>query len=96
MSQSSNITPQRRFEALCAIHGGPEKTAKFVANLKANVDQIAAVAGIHRTRKPSLAKLVKQAERGGRKVSSVTTESGVTIRFAEEPADETNPWLVTK
>jgi hypothetical protein len=89
----SHITPQRRFEALCAVSGGPAAAAKLIGDLKVRVDQIAAVSGVRRQRKPSVAKLIRQAERSGRKVTSVTTDSGVTIRFAEEPATETNPWL---
>src|SRR5262249_55829224 len=49
-----------------------------------------------RTRKPSIATLVKRAEKTGRPVTSVTTLDGITIRFDEsKPTDaDTNPWDV--
>jgi hypothetical protein len=46
-----------------------------------------------RTRKPSIAELVKQAEKTGRRVTSVTTPDGMIINFGEpEPAALDNPW----
>jgi hypothetical protein len=47
-----------------------------------------------RVRKPSIAKLVERAEETGRRVTSITTPEGTTIRFDEPtPSDATNPWL---
>jgi hypothetical protein len=40
--------------------------------------------------------MVAAAERGGKKVTSVTTPEGVTLRFGEsepsEPTETSNPW----
>jgi hypothetical protein len=53
-----------------------------------------AVAAPKRTRKPSLAKLIAQAEKSGRTVTSITMPDGTTIHFGEPtPSDATNPWL---
>jgi hypothetical protein len=47
-----------------------------------------------RKRKPSIARTIKQAERSGKKVTSITTPDGATLRFNEpEPTEATNPWL---
>ncbi len=47
-----------------------------------------------RTRKPSIASMIAQAEKSGRTVSSVTTPDGTTIHFGEtKPTEDTNPWL---
>jgi len=47
-----------------------------------------------RQRKPSLGKLIAQAEKSGKPVSSITTPDGVTLQFGEpEPTEATNPWL---
>jgi hypothetical protein len=47
-------------------------------------------------RKPSLAKLIAQAERSGRTVTSITMPDGTTIHFGEPSStdDASNPWLV--
>ena len=48
-----------------------------------------------RTRRPSTAALIKQAEQLGKTVSSITTPDGTTLTFGEpEPTETTkNPWL---
>jgi hypothetical protein len=48
-----------------------------------------------RPRKPSIRKMIAAAERTGKKVTSVTTPEGVTLRFGEsEPTEASNnPWL---
>jgi hypothetical protein len=50
-----------------------------------------------RQRKPSIDRMIKQAERSGKRVTSITTADGATLRFDEpkpEPTEEaTNPWL---
>jgi hypothetical protein len=48
-----------------------------------------------RPRKPSIPKMIAAAERGGKKVTSVTTPEGVTLRFGESepPTEASNPWL---
>jgi hypothetical protein len=44
-------------------------------------------------RKPSVRKLIKQAEESGKQVTSVTTPDGVTLKFGEREAGTTdNPW----
>jgi hypothetical protein len=46
-----------------------------------------------RKRRPSVRSLVKQAERTGKQVTSVTVD-GTTLHFGSEPEPtETNPWL---
>jgi hypothetical protein len=45
-------------------------------------------------RKPSVRTLIKQAEKSGKPVTSVTTPEGITLRFDQpEPAEAANPWL---
>lgn len=45
-------------------------------------------------RKPSIPTLVKRAEKSGKKVTSVITPDGTTIRFDEpQPTEASNPWL---
>lgn len=47
-----------------------------------------------RQRKPSIHTLIRQAEKAGKPVSSVTTPDGITLRFGEsEPTEAVNPWL---
>jgi hypothetical protein len=47
-----------------------------------------------RQRKPSIRTLIKQAERAGRPVTSITTPEGFALRFDQpEPAEVANPWL---
>jgi hypothetical protein len=44
-------------------------------------------------RKPSIAKMVKQVEKAGKEVTSVTRD-GVTLNFGEPaPTEANNPWL---
>jgi hypothetical protein len=44
-----------------------------------------------------MASLIKRAEKAGRRVTSITTPDGTTIRFADpEPSDATNPWLAVR
>ena len=46
-----------------------------------------------RRRKPSVKTLIKQAEKTGKVVTSVTTSDGVTLRFGESEQDQpTNSW----
>jgi hypothetical protein len=45
-------------------------------------------------RKPSIARQIKQAEKTGKRVTSVTTPDGMIINFGEpEPSAANNPWL---
>ena len=45
-------------------------------------------------RKPTIGTLIKQAEKAGRTVTSITTSEGVTLRFGEpNPTEVANPWL---
>jgi hypothetical protein len=47
-----------------------------------------------RRRKPSIARQIKQAEKAGKAVTSITTADGITINFDEpKPSDASNPWL---
>jgi hypothetical protein len=47
-----------------------------------------------RRRLPSVATLLKQAEKTGRPVTSITTPDGVTLTFGQaEPSEANNPWL---
>jgi hypothetical protein len=48
-----------------------------------------------RKRKPSIATLVKCAEKTGKTVNSITTPDGTTINFgaAPESSEANNPWL---
>jgi hypothetical protein len=45
-------------------------------------------------RKPSIATLVKRAEKTGKAVTSITTRDGTTINFGDpKPSEANNPWL---
>lgn len=46
-----------------------------------------------RVRKPSIATLVRRAEKTGKAVTSITTPDGTTINFSQEPDEANNPWL---
>jgi hypothetical protein len=47
-----------------------------------------------RPSKPSIATLIKRAEKTGRTVTSITTPDGTRINFGEgEPSEANNPWL---
>jgi hypothetical protein len=47
-----------------------------------------------RQRKTSVGKLIAQAEKSGKPVTSITTADGTTLHFGEpEPTVATNPWL---
>jgi hypothetical protein len=47
-----------------------------------------------RQRRPSVRSLVKQAERSGKQVTSVTMADGTTLHFGPQPEPiESNPWL---
>jgi len=46
---------------------------------------------VPRHRKPSLDRLIRQAEKAGKQVSSITTAEGVTLRF-DKPNSMTNLW----
>jgi len=48
----------------------------------------------HKPRVPRLSTMVKRAEKSGKKVTSVITPDGTTIRFDEpQPTEASNPWL---
>jgi hypothetical protein len=45
-------------------------------------------------RKPSIARQIKQAEKAGKTVTSITTPDGTTIHFGDsESSEANNPWL---
>jgi hypothetical protein len=47
----------------------------------------------HRKRKPSIDRLIRQAERSGKKVTSITTADGATtLTFSEPTPDTGNEW----
>ena len=46
-----------------------------------------------RQRKPSIGKMIKQAEKAGKNVTSITMPDGVTLTFGQEPTEVGNPWL---
>jgi hypothetical protein len=52
-----------------------------------------------RPRQPTLASAIKQAEKTGKTVSSVTTAEGVTLHFGEAQTDQLNDldkWLAKR
>jgi hypothetical protein len=67
--------------------------------LREEIRPASTAVAVHRTtpkrrRKPSIATLVKRAEKTGRAVTSITTPDGTTIHFGENtPSDASNPWL---
>ena len=47
-----------------------------------------------RQRRPSVGPLIAQAEKAGKRVTSVTTPDGIKLTFGEpEPTEASNPWL---
>lgn len=47
-----------------------------------------------RKRTPSIATMIKRAEKSGREVTSVTLPDGTRLHFGEcEPSEANNPWL---
>ena len=45
-------------------------------------------------RKPSIATLIKRAEKAGKTVTSVTTPDGTVLHFGElTPTEASNPWF---
>jgi hypothetical protein len=48
-----------------------------------------------RARRPSIRTMISQAEKSGRRVTSITTPDGTTIHFGEPTptGDANNPWL---
>jgi hypothetical protein len=48
--------------------------------------------GARKPRRPNVATLIKQAEKAGRTVTSVTVDR-ITLHFSSEPTEATNPWL---
>jgi hypothetical protein len=45
-------------------------------------------------RKPSIATLIKRAEKAGKTVTSVTTPDATVLHFGEpQPTEANNPWL---
>jgi hypothetical protein len=45
-------------------------------------------------RRPSISKMIAQAEKAGKPVTSITTPDGMTLRFGEpEPGALENPWF---
>jgi hypothetical protein len=46
-----------------------------------------------RQRKPNICKMIAEAERGGKTVTSITTPDGITLHFGKGEATEaSNPW----
>jgi hypothetical protein len=46
------------------------------------------------SRKPSIATLIRRAEKAGKTVTSVTTPDGTVLHFGEpQPTEASNPWL---
>jgi hypothetical protein len=55
--------------------------------------QIEPTSKVRTPRKPTLATLIKRAEKTGRQVTSITTPDGTTLHFGEpEPAAPENSW----
>ena len=49
---------------------------------------------VRKPRKQTLASTIKQAEKAGKNVTSITTAEGVTLSFDQpKPTEASNPWL---
>ena len=49
---------------------------------------------LRKPRRPSISKMIAQAEKAGKPVTSITTPDGMTLRFGEhEPGALENPWF---
>jgi hypothetical protein len=81
-SPSSPLSAEQRMQALAT------------SELTIGVDIDGTRPRAHRKRKPSIATLVKRAEKTGKAVTSITTSDGITFTFGEaEPSAANNPWL---
>jgi len=55
---------------------------------------VAAARKLRKPRRPSISKMIAQAEKAGKPVTSITTPDGMTLRFGEpEPGALENPWF---
>lgn len=88
-----------QYQDFFAVPVGAGRTRALKAYLAgmpavARVDILGARPRAKRPRKPSIATLVKRAEKTGKTVTSITTADGTTINFgAPEPSEANNPWL---
>lgn len=73
----------------CTVHGIEVSKADLLARWTGPLKRAA------KSRRPSIARLVKQAEQAsGHPVTSITTRDGTTLNFAQpEPGEANNPWL---
>lgn len=62
------------------------------AELKGTLEAVPKPA--RRPRRPSVRKLITDAEKAGKSVASVTLPDGTVLKFGEpEPSETNNPWL---
>jgi hypothetical protein len=83
------------FFAVAAGAGRTRAIRAFLAEMPAVARaEILGKARERRPRKPSIARQIKQAEKSGKVVTSITTPDGTTIHFRDsEPTEANNPWL---
>jgi hypothetical protein len=70
----------------CSVHGIEVNKADLLARWPGSLK-------LAKARRPSIRRLVQQAEASGHSVASVTTPDGMTIHFGQpEPSEANNPW----
>jgi hypothetical protein len=92
------MTYPDQYQDLFAVPAGAGRTRAikaFLAEMPAAARaDILDARPMRRKRKPSIATLVKRAEKTGKTVTSITTPDGTTIHFGDaEPSAANNPWL---
>jgi hypothetical protein len=61
--------------------------------LKRKWKLVQCAAKLKRKRKPNVRALIKEAEKGGKKVSGAVIEDGkIELKFGEQTNNEPNPW----
>jgi hypothetical protein len=48
---------------------------------------------VRKPRRPSIGRMIAQAEKAGKNVASITTPDGTTLTFGQAPSEAANPWL---
>ena len=76
------------------VSSGRERLERGLRLLLEDVPALDCPRAKRRVRKPSIATLIKRAEKAGKTVTSVTTPDGTVLHFGEpEPTEANNPWL---
>jgi hypothetical protein len=88
----ANLSPDHAAQVERALDCGDHRMLDDLAN--ALEPPAAPARNPKRQRKPRVHTLIKQAEKSGKPVTSITTPDGVTLHFGKgESTEASNPWL---